>query len=93
MTTDLSKYVTLQELSDLLYIKAPTIRAWVKKGLLPDGAVLTLGRTHRFDHELIIKHMSNKSPAPAAAAAVVSQRKLHATPVALNDINGDITND
>ncbi len=55
---DLPKYVTLQELAVLLHVKPATIRSWVKNNPFPDGAVLKIARTLRFDHQLVVSALS-----------------------------------
>jgi hypothetical protein len=58
------KYVTLEELSSVIHVKPQTIRNWVKNGLLPPAALLQLGRTHRYDLDLVLAAMRAKQPIP-----------------------------
>lgn len=63
-TPAIPNYVTLEELATVIHVKPATIRGWANKKLLPAGAVLKLGRTHRYDLDMILAAMRSQNDIP-----------------------------
>lgn len=56
--------LTIKELASALNVKVPTIRSWLKKGMIPSHCYLQMGQTYRFDLEAIRAACTGLSPVP-----------------------------
>ena len=57
LTTDGDKFLTTEEVAELLQVCPRTIERWVKRGLLP---VLKIGSLVRYRMEDVINHLNKK---------------------------------
>ena len=49
----MSKYVKISELAELLGVSVHTVRQWVRNGKIPRHTYYKVGKTYRFDFEMI----------------------------------------
>lgn len=77
-------YVTIQGVADFFQVSVPTVRGWVKKGVIPPSSYLKISGTYRFRLDEVEMSLRGRSiPQDAtplekevAVAAVSDPRQL-----------------
>ena len=57
----MEEFVTIEDVAKHFKVSVSTIRAWVRKGLIPDNTYVQIGSVYRFRLNDVVSSLLNKS--------------------------------
>ncbi len=55
-------WVTMEEVAAHLQLTIPTVRAWVRRGVIPSSTYIQVSTTYRFNLHKVIQALQNNTP-------------------------------
>lgn len=62
--TDDTKWVLFEDVAKALKVRVPTVRAWVRRGVIPPHTYIKVGTLYRFDLVALLKALRDQTPTP-----------------------------
>lgn len=59
------KLVLFEDVARVLKVRVPTVRAWVRRGVIPPHTYVKVGTLYRFDLDALLKALRAQTPTPA----------------------------
>ena len=71
--------VPITVLAKKLYVSTPTVRLWIRHGVIPKDKYMVVGNTYRFDAEGIIQYMLDDTNTEDAEVEVATEVEAETT--------------
>ncbi len=59
MVNERPDYIPIEKLADFLSLTVPTVRAWTRRGIIPNTDYIKVGQTYRYNWQKVLNTLHN----------------------------------